>query len=91
MKNYYSTINDIILTYSDIVDNDIVEFVNVRFERANDKGGFDFAEGMIPHFVFNKTYGFSEDELLQFERYLRNNSSLIWDFAREAQGGNRFA
>jgi len=84
MKNYYSTVNSIILTYSDIIDNDL-EMIQVRFERATEKG-FDFAEGSIPHFIFNKTFGFSEDELLQLERYLRNNASLLWDMAREREG-----
>ena len=30
-----------------------------------------------------KSYGFSEDELMHMERYLRNNSFLIWEIARE--------
>ena len=30
-----------------------------------------------------KCYGFSEDELLQMEEHLKNNSFLIWEIARE--------
>lgn len=85
MKNYYSTVDGIVLTYSDITDDNDLDIMQIRFERANDSG-FDFAEGTIPHFTFQKTYGFSEDELMQLERYLRNNSSLIWDMAREKEG-----
>lgn len=84
MKNYYSTVNGIVLTYSDIIDENDLETIQVRFERPTEKG-FDFAEGLIPHFIFQKSYGFSEDELMQLERYLRNNSSLIWDMAREKE------
>ena len=86
MSNYYSTVNDVVLTFSNIYTENDTEVLDVRFERATDKG-FDFAEGKIPHFMFNKCCGFSEDELMQFEKYLRNNSSLIWDMAREKDGG----
>lgn len=86
MSNYYSTINDVTLTFSGIYTENNVEALTVRFERPNNNG-FDFAEGKIPHFIFNRSCGFSEDELLQFEKYLKNNASLIWDLAREKDGG----
>ncbi len=62
--------------------NGIFDEIDVRFERVNDKGGFDFAEGKLPNNLFYKTYGFSEDELLDLENYLKNNAFLIWDLAR---------
>ena len=34
--------------------------------------------------MFYKTYGFSEDELMELELYLRNNAFLIWEIARES-------
>lgn len=83
MENYYSTVDDVILTYSKIHKNGIFEEIDVRFERVNDKGGFDFAEGKLPNNLFYKTYGFSEDELLDLENYLKNNAFLIWDLAKE--------
>lgn len=84
---YYSTVNDVVMTHSDIQDINGIDTVCVRFERPN-KNGFDFAEGMIPHFTFQKSYGFNEDELLQFERYMRNNSALIWEFASKGGAEN---
>ncbi len=33
--------------------------------------------------MFYKTYGFSEDELLDLEKYLKDNAFLIWEIARE--------
>ncbi len=36
--------------------------------------------------MFYKCFGFSEDELLQLEQYLRNNAPLIWEIAREKEG-----
>lgn len=86
LKNYYSTIDNIVLTFSDITEENQMDIVYVRFERANIKG-FDFAEGKIPNFTFQKTCGFTEDELLGFEKYLLNNSSLIWSLAEEKGGG----
>ena len=89
MRNYYSTVDDIILTFSSIEEEEINKFdsISVRFEGAND-GGFDFAEGKLPNNLFYKSYGFSEDELMELEDYLRKNSFLIWEIAREqGQGG----
>lgn len=85
MKNYYSKIDEITLTFSDIEEINGFDCITFRFERPNDKG-FDFAEGKLPENIFYKSYGFSEDELLQMEEYIRNNSFLIWEIAREKEG-----
>ena len=84
MGIYYSTVDDIVLTFSKIHKNGIFDEIDFRFERPNDKGGFDFAEGKLPNNMFYKTYGFSEDELMELELYLRNNAFLIWEIARES-------
>lgn len=84
---YYSTVNDVTMTHSDIVDESGIDCVFVHFERANEKG-FDFADAKIPHFSFAKSYGFSEDELMQMTKYLKNNSALIWEFASKGGGEN---
>lgn len=89
MKNYYSTVDNIVLTFSDIEENNGFDEITVYFERPNNNNGFDFAEGKLPNNMFYKTYGFSEDELLELERYLRYNSFLIWEIARERQGVGR--
>lgn len=74
MKNYYSTIDGVVFTFSDIEeDRDGFDSITFRFERSNDKG-FDFAEGKLPENQVYKSYGFSEDELLQMQEYLKNNS-----------------
>ncbi len=82
MKNYYSTVDHIVLTFSDIEEQNGFDRITVRFERPN-QSGFDFAEGFLPENQFLKSYGFSEDELMQLENYLRNNAFLIWEMARE--------
>ena len=82
MKHYYSTVDNIILTFGDIEDKGYYEQIPIRFERANDNG-FDFAEINIPQMKFTKLFGFSEEELIDLKNYVSDNSSLIWDMARE--------
>ena len=83
MKNYYSTINHVVLTFSDIKTNtDGFETILARFERPNENG-FDFAEWKLPCICNVRSYGFSEDEIMEQERYLRNNAPLMWDLSRE--------
>jgi len=84
MSIYYSTVDDIVLTFSKIHKKGIFDEIDFRFERVNNKGGFDFAEGKLPNNTFFKSYGFSEDELLDLENYIKNNAFLIWEIAREA-------
>ena len=85
MKNYYSTVDNISMTFSDIEEKCGFDEISVYFERPNENG-FDFAEGKLPNNLFYKSYGFSQEELLFLERYLRNNAPLIWEMAREKAG-----
>ena len=87
MKYYYSTVNGVILTHSELVLKDNQRVVYTRFERPNENG-FDFAEGTLPFCTFTKTYGFSEDELFELADYLQHNSVLIWDYSQKGGGLN---
>ena len=60
MKNYYSTVDDIVLTFSDIEEKNGFDEISVYFERPNGHG-FDFAEGKLPNNMFYKSYGFMGD------------------------------
>ena len=80
MKHYYSTIDENILTFSDVHREGSSDYIRVYFERPNDTG-FDFAEGTIPACSFTKTYGYSQDELFEMAEYLRCNELLIWQLA----------
>lgn len=82
MKNYYSKIDEVTLTFSDIEEVNDFDSITFRFERPNESG-FDFAEGKLPENKISKSFGFSEDELLQMEEYVRTNSFLIWEIAKE--------
>jgi hypothetical protein len=85
MRHYYSTMDGIVLTFSNIEEIDEFDSITVLFERVN-TNGFDFAEGKLPNNIFYKSYGFSEDELMELENYLLRNSFLIWEIARELGG-----
>lgn len=82
VKNYYSTLDGVVMTFSDIEESHGFDEITVRFEREN-ASGFDFAEGKLPDNKFYKCFGFSEDELFTLENYLRNNAFIIWELARE--------
>ena len=85
MKNYYSTVDNVVMTFSDIEEKNGFDEITVYFERPNENG-FDFAEGKLPNNLFYKSYGFSQEELMFLEKYLRNNAPLIWELAREKAG-----
>ncbi|MCD8015419.1 MAG: hypothetical protein LUG99_20105 [Lachnospiraceae bacterium] len=80
MKNYYSTLDGIITTFSNIEpDRDGFEHISIRFERDI----IHFAEFRLPENQIFKSFGFSDDEIMQLSEYLRDNAPLIWEIARE--------
>ena len=83
MKHHYSTIDHVHTTFSDIYASETKgESIIVHMERANENG-FDIAEFILPSITCTKCMGFTEDEMLKFTTFIRNNSSLIWEIARE--------
>ena len=92
MKNFFSEIDGITLTFSDIrVNNSGMEYVRIYFERPNDNG-FDFLESTLPALSVKKFAGFSDIEIKNLLSYAQNNAFLIWDIAREnVRDGETFA
>lgn len=84
MKNYYSTVNNIICSFSDVEENNGFDEITVHFERNADSE-ISYAEGKLPDCVIYESAGFSEDELLHLKRYLKNNAALIWKMALESK------
>ena len=82
MQNYYSTVDDIVLTFSSIHETNYLEQIQLHYERPNGKG-FDIAELILPTYNFTKIMGFNEDEAFELESYARDNAPLIWELARE--------
>jgi len=78
MKHYYSTIDGIVTTFSDIHRSALRgESILVCMERAN-AHGFDTAEFLLPSITCTKYSGFNEEERAKLTEFVRNNSSLIW-------------
>ncbi|MGI5947739.1 MAG: hypothetical protein ACOX8K_10075 [Lachnospiraceae bacterium] len=84
---YYSTVNNIVMSHSAIIPNDLCDTVSLHFERPNESG-FDFLDMVLPGEIVQKSFGFSEDEILQLKRYAKNNAAIIWDFAGKGGGEN---
>lgn len=85
MVNYYSKVDNVVLSFSNIQRNENdFETIVARFERATEEG-FDYSEWKLPAIANTKAFGFSEVEVMEQERYLRNNLTLIWEMAREKE------
>ena len=87
MSYYYSTVNGITMNHSEVLLKDGFEKVNVHFERPG-KNGFDFLDIELPGNIVFKSFGFSEDDIMDMQEYVRDNDSLIWEFARNGGGMN---
>lgn len=66
------------LTYSGVFRSDGRVCSSVCFER-----GENVAEGIIPEGKITKNKGFSEEEVLQLENYLRDNSKQLMEEAHK--------
>jgi len=85
MKNFFSEMNDITTTFSDIRQNcDGMEYIKIYFERPNENG-FDFLESSLPSLSVKSSFGFNQIELQNLLDYARANAYLMWDIAREHQ------
>lgn len=79
---YYSTVNNIITTHSDLQEKDGFDIVKVHFERPNDNG-FDFLDLTLPGEIVYKSFGFSEDEILYLKKYAKKQRLTNLGFCTE--------
>ena len=87
MKNFYSEIDEITLTFSDIhTTPDGMEYIRIYFERPTENG-FDFMESTVPSLRVKESAGFSSGEIQELLRYAQANAFLMWDIAREHEEG----
>ena len=83
MKYFFSEIDEITLTFSDIhVTGDGMEFIRIYFEHPN-ANGLDFLESTLPALNIKTSSGFSKEETARLLDYARTNAFLIWEIARE--------
>lgn len=82
---YYSTVNNIVMSHSNVLEKSGFDVIKIHFERPGNNG-FDFLDLTLPGGIVYKSFGFSEDEILDLKEYAKDNEPLIWDFAREGGG-----
>ena len=92
MKHFYSEIDEITLTFSDIhINRDGMEYIRIYFERPNENG-FDYLESTIPSLNVKETSGFNKAEVKELLHYAQTNAFLMWDIARDnTEGGKSLA
>ena len=83
MKYFFSEIDEVTLTFSDIQTNcDGMEYIRIYFEHPNETG-FDFLETSLPALRVKSCGGFTKKETADLLDYARTNAFLIWEIARE--------
>lgn len=83
MKYFFSEIDEITLTFSDIhATHDGMEFIRIYFEAPNENG-FNFLESTLPTLNVKDSSGFTKEETTQLLDYARTNAFLMWEIARE--------
>ncbi len=83
MKYFFSEIDNVTLTFSDIYINRFgMEYIRIYFERPRE-GGFDFLESTLPLLNVKASVGFNVQEREQLLDYAKTNAFLIWEIARE--------
>lgn len=68
--------NSVTMTYSSLLLKEGKKAICVRFERASEKE-VHYAEAFLPDYTIQKKFGFSEDEIIQLEEYLKLNKDFI--------------
>ncbi|MDO5751315.1 MAG: hypothetical protein Q4P78_09020 [Rothia sp. (in: high G+C Gram-positive bacteria)] len=56
----------------------------ISIERPKD-GGFDSARCLMPSYRWSEIHGFTGAEIEGYERFLRNNAPLIFEFAKQPE------
>ena len=85
MRHEYVTLvpQNISITFTDIHHSPSSgESIVVHLERPTERG-FDIAEYVLPACFLKKCIGFEEDEEYKLRQFVKNNSPLIWEIARE--------
>ena len=89
MKNFYSEIDEITLTFSDIHSTpDGMEYIRIYFERPTENG-FDDARCELPSYTWTEKRGFTDKEIDLFHQLLESNAHLLFRYA--ADGGVKIA
>lgn len=82
MKKFYTEIDGITMTFSDIGKNaDGIEYILIYFEKPVE-GGFHFLESTLPSLNIVESEGFTDSEQKDLLAYASRNAFIIWELAR---------
>lgn len=76
------------VTFSQILEKEGKEIIEVHFERPTDKG-FNLARCQLPDYNWIKNEGYTEREIQEFQEFLEHNAHLFYKYAKE--GGIKIA
>ncbi len=79
----YMTLND----DTEIVHSEMQKDgrVKVYIEKPDAKDGFHHATCYLPKYEWENIYGFSEEEMDFFQKFVRNNAHVIIEFSQEGR------
>jgi hypothetical protein len=72
--------DDTLITHSHLMDKGGVKTVEVHFERPV-TGGFDMARCSLPSYEWIEREGYSDHEITEFERMLRDGAHIFYKYA----------
>lgn len=70
-------------------DRDGGDNLSVRVEKENDPAAF--ADWRLPDISCTHSCGFTEDDLMEIENFLRDNESIMWDMVNQKEGTDHAA
>jgi len=88
MYPYITFFDETLVTHSQLINKDGSNEVEVHFERPKPYG-FDMARCSLPSYVWIIRDGFSDEEILFFERFLHDGAHIFFKYAE--RGGMSIA
>ena len=80
MYPYMKLSDETEIMHSHLIEENEEKSVEVHFERPTEDG-FDTARCSLPSYTWIKRHGFTDEEISQFEVFLKNNAHLLFKYA----------
>lgn len=80
MYPYMKLADETEIAHSQLIKENGENRIEVHFERPTENG-FDTARCILPSYTWIKRDGFTDEEIKNFEVFLRNNAHLLFKYA----------
>ena len=80
MYPYMTLADETEIVHSHLIEENGVRMVEVHFERPKELG-FDSARCRLPTYDWTIRDGFTDNEIMRFERFLRDSAHLLYKYA----------